>query len=126
MWEKATEGDHIRAYRWLSGWTLSSILNKRANVVDVRVAPAVTRERVLVRGPGTAERDRLRTAGGVVGNRKRPAHSAGSARRESDIDRATRPRCEVRAAASVGLAEVGGHGDARDGERRCAVIAERE
>jgi hypothetical protein len=68
MWEKATEGDQIRVYRWLPGRTLDSILKKRASVVDVRVAPAVTRECVMVRGPGTAERDRLWAAGRVVGN----------------------------------------------------------
>src|ERR1700676_520371 len=73
-----------------------------------------------------AEEDYLRTAGRVVGNRERPARTTRGARFESNIDRATRPRCKARTAASVGLTEVSGDGNARDVKRRCAVIAEHE
>lgn len=73
-----------------------------------------------------AQEDYLRTAERVVGDRKRAARTACGARLESNIDRATFPGCEARTAASVGLAEVSAGGDAHDGKRCCAVIAERE
>src|ERR1700680_271949 len=50
------------------------------------------------RDAGAAEEDYLRTAGRVVGNRERPARTTRGARFESNIDRATRPRCKARTA----------------------------
>jgi len=72
---------------------------------------------------GPTEGNRLWAAKPVVSYRKRTSHAACSIGCERDIDWATPTRGEARTAA-IGLAEVGGHGNALDVQRRCAVIAQ--
>src|SRR5437763_2724910 len=70
-----------------------------------------------------AEGHHLRTARGIVSDLQRPAIGARRVRREGHINSAVRSGCESRTA-SVGLAKTTARNDARNVQRRSAVIAQ--
>ena len=84
---------------------------------------AVPSQRVTGSRSRASQGHSLRTAGCVISNGKRSRHVAGSARSESHVDGAIRSRRDA-GTAVVGLAKVGGRGDACKVHRSRAVIGQ--